>query len=219
MKRSVEPVIPHTMQAALLVAPEQFDVRDVPRPSCPDGGLLLRVLACAICGSDSRLFLGRKRIKGNQEIDGRLLPGPIIGHEIAGRIVEVGAGVTQYRSDDLVVTVPGISCGTCDPRSHRASPGLPQLRSLGVSLSWRLCPVPGRTGTPGQRRQRESHPGRYPAVGRLFGRAFGVRPECPGSYGHPKGRRGPHRGGRAHGQSPPATCATSGRLVHRRLRA
>jgi L-iditol 2-dehydrogenase len=72
------------------------------------------VLACAICGSDGRLFLGRKRIKESQEIDGRPLPGPIIGHEIAGRIVEVGEGVTQYRSGELVIVAPGISCGTCD---------------------------------------------------------------------------------------------------------
>jgi L-iditol 2-dehydrogenase len=72
------------------------------------------MLACAICGSDSRLFLGRKRIKGNQEIDGRALPGPIIGHEITGRILQVGAGVTQFQPDELVTVAPGISCGTCD---------------------------------------------------------------------------------------------------------
>jgi len=77
-----------TMQAALLVAPERFEMCDVPRPACPEGGLLLRVLACAICGSDGRLFLGRKRIKGSQDIDGRPLPGPIIGHEIAAQIVQ-----------------------------------------------------------------------------------------------------------------------------------
>ena len=58
MTRTVEPAVAPTMQAALLVAPEQFELRDVPRPSCPEGGLLLRVLACAICGSDGRLFLG-----------------------------------------------------------------------------------------------------------------------------------------------------------------
>ena len=40
-----------TMQAALLVAPERFEMCDVPRPACPEGGLLLRVLACAICAS------------------------------------------------------------------------------------------------------------------------------------------------------------------------
>ena len=114
MKKTGDPDVSLTMQAALLVAPEKLEMRDIPRPSCPDGGLLLRVLACAICGSDGRLFLGRKRIKGSQEIDGQPLPGPIIGHEIAGRIVDVGTGVTQYRSGDLVIVAPGISCGTCD---------------------------------------------------------------------------------------------------------
>lgn len=109
-----EPGQPPTMQAALLVAPERFELQDVPRPRCPEGGVLLRVLACAICGSDSRLFLGRKRIKGRQEIDARPLPGPIIGHEIAGRIVEVGAGVTAYRPGEHVIVAPGIACGACD---------------------------------------------------------------------------------------------------------
>ena len=114
MKRKVGPAVSRTMQAALLVAPERFEMCDVPRPACPEGGLLLRVLACAICGSDGRLFLGRKRIKGSQEIDGRPLPGPIIGHEIAGRIVQVGAGATQHQPGELVTVAPGISCGTCD---------------------------------------------------------------------------------------------------------
>lgn len=114
MAGTLESAASRTMQAALLVAPERFELQDVPRPACPEGGLLLRLLACAICGSDNRLFLGRKRIKGDQQIDGRPLFGPIIGHEIAGRIVEVGAGVTQYRMDEDVVVAPGISCGTCD---------------------------------------------------------------------------------------------------------
>jgi L-iditol 2-dehydrogenase len=114
MTRITESAVSPAMQAALLVAPERFELQDVPRPACPEGGLLLRVLACAICGSDSRLFLGRKRIKGSQEIDRRPLSGPIIGHEIAGRIVEVGAGVTQYRWGDDVVVAPGIACGACD---------------------------------------------------------------------------------------------------------
>ena len=114
MTRTTESAVSPAMQAALLVAPERFELQNVLRPACPEGGLLLRVLACAICGSDSRLFLGRKRIKGSQEIDGRPLSGPIIGHEIAGRIVEVGSGVTQYRMDEDVVVAPGISCGTCD---------------------------------------------------------------------------------------------------------
>jgi L-iditol 2-dehydrogenase len=114
MTKIVKPCASDTMQAALLLAPEQLEVREIPRPSCPEDGLLLQVLACAICGSDSRLFRGRKRIKGSQELNGRLLPGPIIGHEIAGRIVEVGAAITQYRCGDLIVVAPGISCGACD---------------------------------------------------------------------------------------------------------
>jgi L-iditol 2-dehydrogenase len=103
-----------TMRSALLVAPERIEMHEVPRPACPEGGLLLKVLACAICGSDGRLFLGRKRIKHAQVLEGQTLPGPIIGHEIAGEVIQVGRGVTRCSPGDRVVVAPGISCGSCD---------------------------------------------------------------------------------------------------------
>lgn len=114
MRVTPGPTDPQTMQAALLTAPSRFELCQVPRPACPEGGLLLRVLACAICGSDGRLFLGRKQIRGGQAIDGRPLPGPIIGHEIVGRVVAAGPGVAPWAPGALVSVAPGISCGACD---------------------------------------------------------------------------------------------------------
>ena len=42
------------MKAAFLVGQKQYKVRDVPNPDTPDDGLVLKVEACGVCGSDLR---------------------------------------------------------------------------------------------------------------------------------------------------------------------
>lgn len=79
-------------------------VEDVPTPSIQDGELLVKVKVCAICGGDLRTFHhGHAAIK----------PPIILGHEFAGEIVAVGAGVDRYAVGDRVIVAPGIGCGHC----------------------------------------------------------------------------------------------------------
>lgn len=79
-------------------------VEDVPTPAIQDGDLLVKVKACAICGGDLRTFHhGHAAIK----------PPIILGHEFAGEIVAVGAGVDRYAVGDRVIVAPGIGCGHC----------------------------------------------------------------------------------------------------------
>jgi L-iditol 2-dehydrogenase len=103
-----------TMIAAVLVGPEQIETREVPRPTCPDDGLVLRVDACGICGSDVRAFRGHKAIHGVHEVGGEVLSGHIVGHEIAGVVESVGPTVTGVRTGDRVTVAPSLTCGTCD---------------------------------------------------------------------------------------------------------
>lgn len=82
------------------------DVRldEVPVPSIGADEVLVRVAACAICGTDLRtLRYGHTRIKEPR----------IIGHEFSGIIVEVGSGVKDFRVGERVMVVPGIACGSC----------------------------------------------------------------------------------------------------------
>jgi L-iditol 2-dehydrogenase len=102
------------MLAALLVAPTQIEVREVPRPFCPEDGLRLRVAACGICGSDIRAFRGHKQIHGAHTLAGEALPGFIVGHEIVGVIDSIGPKVTGFRPGELITVAPSITCGTCD---------------------------------------------------------------------------------------------------------
>ena len=75
------------MKAAVMEEIEKVVVRDVPRPEVEAGGLLLRVKACAVCGSDVRtIWHGSSHVK----------PPRILGREVVGEVCEVGTGVSGY---------------------------------------------------------------------------------------------------------------------------
>jgi L-iditol 2-dehydrogenase len=97
------------MKAALLTAPGRFEIREVPRPRIEADEVLIRVKACGICGTDLRIFR-----HGHRKIE---LPA-VIGHEIVGRVEEVGAGIPagtiDYDPGTMVMVTPGIPCGRCD---------------------------------------------------------------------------------------------------------
>ncbi|MEV0952609.1 alcohol dehydrogenase catalytic domain-containing protein [Promicromonospora sp. NPDC050249] len=82
------------------------DVREVADPGAPDGGVVVRVHATGLCLSDWHAWAGH-------DTDITTLP-HVPGHELAGTVAEVGAGVTKWRVGDRV-TVPFVSgCGTCE---------------------------------------------------------------------------------------------------------
>lgn len=79
-------------------------VREVPVPTCPVDGVVVRVEATGVCRSDWHGWQGHD--------DGIALP-HVPGHELAGTIVEAGPAVLRWRAGD-VVTVPFVNaCGTC----------------------------------------------------------------------------------------------------------
>lgn len=95
-----------TMKAVVVRASMQFDVEDVPTPACPEGGLLLKVNACGLCGSDLRtLRSGHRRVT---------FPW-IIGHEICGKVVETGSKYQgPWQKGDQLAVGPVAYCGVCD---------------------------------------------------------------------------------------------------------
>ena len=92
------------MKAAIYKGIGSMEIEDIAKPSAGAGELLVQVKACAICGGDLRTFRhGHKAIH----------PPIVLGHEIAGVIVEAGEGVDRYKAGDRVIVAPGIGCGSC----------------------------------------------------------------------------------------------------------
>ncbi len=88
------------MKAALIKGKGIVEVGEYPTPSPKAGEVLLKVDACALCGTDQRVLRGEKAIEV-----------PIIGHEIAGTVVELGAGVTGVKVGGRYAIQAVIGCG------------------------------------------------------------------------------------------------------------
>ncbi|TBL77663.1 NAD(P)-dependent alcohol dehydrogenase [Paenibacillus thalictri] len=95
------------MRAAVMDRPLSIAVQsvEIPRPK-PDEALV-RVRCIGVCGSDLHYY-ERGRI-------GRyVVTKPIIlGHELAGDVVEVGSEVANVAAGDRVAVEPGVTCGRC----------------------------------------------------------------------------------------------------------
>ncbi|MGH2351866.1 MAG: zinc-dependent dehydrogenase [Chloroflexota bacterium] len=97
-----------TMRAAVFLGPNQMELREIPRPQAGPGEVVLKVAACAVCGTDIRIHAGGKT-RG-------VYPPRVLGHEIAGEVVALGEGADQYTGvavGQRVATPPGIPCLTC----------------------------------------------------------------------------------------------------------
>lgn len=95
------------MKAMILEAvggPERLVGKDVPTPVPVFGEVLIRVAACGLCYHDI--------IARNGHFPRTVMPG-IIGHEVAGEIVEVAPGVSGFAVGDRVVVAAQCHCGTC----------------------------------------------------------------------------------------------------------
>ena len=82
------------------------DVRleDAPEPVCGPDEVKLRVRNCSTCGTDVKIFNN-----GHQNLS----PPRIIGHEVAGEVVEVGANVPGWAPGDRAQVIAAVPCGEC----------------------------------------------------------------------------------------------------------
>jgi L-iditol 2-dehydrogenase len=93
------------MQAVVYHAPGDIRVEDLPTPVCGADELLVKVDACAVCGTDWKSFK-----HGNPRIKAPLT----MGHEFTGVVVQSGRdAVGGFSPGDRIVMATSIACGTC----------------------------------------------------------------------------------------------------------
>ena len=90
------------MRAAVYHPPSEIKVEDRPRPQIGAGEVLLKVRACGVCGTD---VLKVTRALPKKPV--------VLGHELVGDVVEIGAGVSKFKVGDRVVVAHHVPCGTC----------------------------------------------------------------------------------------------------------
>ena len=93
------------MKALVLEAYNRFVWKNVPSPQPGENDVLIKVEACAVCGSDAH---------GMDGSTGRRRPPVIMGHEAAGSIVACGTAVEGYRPGERVTFDSTVYCGQCD---------------------------------------------------------------------------------------------------------
>lgn len=89
------------MRVAMYYNNQDVRLENMPEPKIGAGELLVKVMACGICGSDVMEWYRIKRAP------------LVLGHELTGKIVGVGEGVTEFKKDDRIFVTHHVPCNTC----------------------------------------------------------------------------------------------------------
>lgn len=92
------------MRAAIFHEPGDLRLEDIDEPTAGPGELKLRMHATATCGTDAKIFN-----HGHPRLD----PPQVIGHELAGEVVEIGEGTNGFAIGDRVQVIAAVPCGAC----------------------------------------------------------------------------------------------------------
>jgi 2-desacetyl-2-hydroxyethyl bacteriochlorophyllide A dehydrogenase len=113
------------VKAAVIHAPGKVSVETVDDPAPGRREVVVEVAACGICGTDLHIM------------DGEFAPSlPIVpGHEFSGRVVALGADVTELRIGDPVAVDPSLFCGECHFCRHGRGNLCDNWAAIGVSRS------------------------------------------------------------------------------------
>lgn len=129
------------MKAARFYGADQpLKIEDVPQPHPGPGEVLLAVKAAGLCGTDLHIALEGTIPTAIQPIT--------LGHEAAGVVAELGAGVTERKVGDRAAVFPNIACGECYACTSGREALCLKSRILGVQADGAFAEyllVPART--------------------------------------------------------------------------
>ncbi|HKV06450.1 MAG TPA: alcohol dehydrogenase catalytic domain-containing protein [Candidatus Acidoferrales bacterium] len=113
------------MRAGVYRGKGRVVVEQVPIPEIAEGEVLFRVAACGICGTDIKKIL-----------HGFIAPPQILGHELAGTVVETGPGVSKFKPGDRVVSFHHIPCGVCFYCEKKLFSQCPGYKRVGLTAGF-----------------------------------------------------------------------------------
>ena len=97
----------NVMKAAVFYKKEDLRIENIEMPKVNADGVLIKVKACGICGTDMHIFDGDEGAAPTPA-------GTVLGHEFAGEVIEVGENVKGIKAGDRVCVDPNKLCNNCD---------------------------------------------------------------------------------------------------------
>ncbi|WP_010234418.1 zinc-binding alcohol dehydrogenase family protein [Clostridium arbusti] len=113
------------MKAIYLEAPGKIGVKEVKNPNRKTGEALIKVKSIGICGSDIGAYRGTNPLVSYPRI---------IGHEIAGEVIDIEENNDGIKPNDRVIIDPYVYCGKCYPCSLNRTNCCEDLKVLGVHI-------------------------------------------------------------------------------------
>ncbi|MBC7334612.1 MAG: alcohol dehydrogenase catalytic domain-containing protein, partial [Actinobacteria bacterium] len=95
------------MKALMCYSESDFRVEEIDKPRVTESDMLIEVLYCGLCGSDIAKIFDKNSKKP-----------AVYGHEVVGRVVELGKDVRKFKSGDVVVCAHHVPCGKCHYCRH-----------------------------------------------------------------------------------------------------
>ncbi len=112
------------MRAMVIEKPGKAVLKEVPEPKVDDDGILIKVQASGICGTDIHIFRGEY-----------LGTYPVIpGHEFSGIVEAVGKNVRRFKPGDHVAIEPNIACDNCGACLNNRQNFCSNWNGIGVTL-------------------------------------------------------------------------------------
>lgn len=128
------------MKSAVFLGKQNIQVleREIPKPG--PGEVLIKVMACGVCGSDVHIFDGDQGSTST-------VPPQVQGHEFSGVVVETGSEVTSCKVGDRVCVDPADNCNECYYCANGMMGHCENMGAIGTNIDGgfsQYCKVPGR---------------------------------------------------------------------------
>jgi L-iditol 2-dehydrogenase len=89
------------MRVAMYYSNKDVRLEEMPKPEIGPGEVLMKVEASGICGSDVMEWYRKDKVP------------LVLGHEVAGEIMETGIGVEKFQVGDNIAATHHVPCNTC----------------------------------------------------------------------------------------------------------
>ncbi len=114
------------MKAVLLESPQNILIKEIEKPIPKENEALIKVRSAGICGSDIGAYRGVNPLVSYPRI---------IGHEIAGEVIEIGDNKKGLKAGDRIILDPYQYCGECYPCTIGRTNCCENLKVIGVHIN------------------------------------------------------------------------------------